>query len=132
MVEPELCSFCACPIQSNDHFCPWCQKPLTSFATTDPVQSIRAEGEMIRGAIRRPTPIVVLGVSLLFGPPFFVFLWMGLYSLLEFEGRIIDRLIGLFLSLFFAWLYFTIVRRVFQGYRASRKEVAEGLADEDE
>ncbi len=63
-----LCPACARPIAERDHFCPVCGVPLTSFAATDPLASIRSEAEMVRRAFQRPTLLKLIGVWMIFGP----------------------------------------------------------------
>jgi len=81
-----ICPFCTRSVKTFDDFCPWCEKPLTTFATTDPLQSIRAEGDMIRSSMNRPTPIVLVGMCLLFGLPFIFFLVVAFIFLFDSSG----------------------------------------------
>lgn len=124
-LEQTNCPFCARAIEKADDFCPWCGKPLTTFATTDPVQVIRAEGEMIRGSMVRPTPIVLVGMWLLFGLPLLFFMVVPFLMLFDANSGIIDKIIGFSACGFFAWLYFAIVRKVTGRYWAARKKEKE-------
>jgi RNA polymerase subunit RPABC4/transcription elongation factor Spt4 len=133
--EQAVCAFCARVVEASDDFCPWCGKPLTTFATTDPLLSIRAEGEMIRGAMQRPTPVIVVGICLLFGPGlvlFVLFLGLAAFMLFDSSASLIGKAFGLVLSGFFAWLYFAIIRKVFRGYLASRKKQDNEASNRDD
>ncbi len=64
-----LCPSCAALIDTNEMFCPECGAPISSVATLDPMQTIRAEGFLLRKATEgKPKLIVVIGVWLLFFP----------------------------------------------------------------
>jgi hypothetical protein len=66
--EKPLCVSCMAPNEPFTHFCAHCGAPLTSYASTGPLESVFAEGAMLRQATGRPRRlIVVLGVWLLFG-----------------------------------------------------------------
>ena len=67
----ELCIRCGEPVTPLDHFCPHCGAPLTTFATTAPYESIRAEVDAFTQASNKPRkPIVVIGMWLIFFPSF--------------------------------------------------------------
>ncbi|MDP1796886.1 MAG: hypothetical protein Q8K78_05375 [Planctomycetaceae bacterium] len=66
--EVALCPGCLTPVRPHDYFCEKCGLPLSSAATTLPMERIRSTGEMIRRGYERPKPIVLLGVWLIFGP----------------------------------------------------------------
>ncbi len=66
-----VCPSCLAPISANDHFCAKCNVPLTAFAATDPIASIRATGYVYASAVNRPrSRIVFIGFWLLFGSLF--------------------------------------------------------------
>ena len=51
--ELELCISCLESNAPGTHFCRHCGTPLTSYAATAPFESIFAEGDMWRKAVRR-------------------------------------------------------------------------------
>ena len=64
--EAQLCAGCLHQNTLEAHFCAKCGAPLTSYATTGPMESIWAEGYMYRSAVDRPRNlVVVLGVWML-------------------------------------------------------------------
>jgi uncharacterized membrane protein len=120
-----ICPFCARKIKETDDFCPWCEKPLTTFATTDPLLLIRAQGQSMRGAVRRPTLFILVGVCVLCILSIVLCLVMviaALFSLVKPWDEIIKKAIALVLCLFFAWVNFLIMRKVVRSYLAPRKE----------
>jgi len=71
--ERALCLACLESNTPNAHFCRKCGAPLSSYATTAPLEHIYALGWMYRTALSKPArPIVLLGVWLILGP---TFLW---------------------------------------------------------
>ena len=99
-IEPEViaCLSCLAPNDVSVSFCQNCQSPLGGTSALDPVKTIHAEAFVLQGAVsKRPKPIVVLGVWVLFLPwllgaaalavsqlingyglPSFVFFWVGI------------------------------------------------------
>jgi len=66
--EKQLCVSCMAPNEPSAHFCIKCGAPLSSYASTGPLESVFAEGAVYRQAAERPRSlIVVLGVWLIFG-----------------------------------------------------------------
>jgi RNA polymerase subunit RPABC4/transcription elongation factor Spt4 len=130
--ESIICPSCSRTVDTLDNFCPWCGKPLTTFATTDSLQVIRAEGEMLRTSMQRPTFIIWLGIVLLFGPPILFFLIAPFYILLDESSGPFVKIFGFVGCGFFAWLYFAIVRKVTRGYLISRTEPVEQSRDQAE
>lgn len=64
-----LCPQCLEPNPEDRHFCRRCATPLTSYAAIDPLGSIYAAADTYRKAIANPrSPIVLIGMWLLFGP----------------------------------------------------------------
>lgn len=74
--EVALCPGCLTPIPPHEYFCEKCGLPLTSAATTLPMERIRSTGEMIRRGYDRPKPIVLIGVWLIFGPPAVILIFL--------------------------------------------------------
>lgn len=124
MTSQSICPSCSRPVGQADDFCPRCGTPLTTFATTDPIQSIRAEGEMVRRSMQKPTPIVLIGVWLLFAPPLVLLLLMVVIGLFHSFDNIFGLLFVVPFALF-AWLYWSIVRKVTRRFLAARKESEE-------
>lgn len=63
-----LCLSCLAPNNEVAHFCLRCGAPLTSYASTGPIERILAEGYAYRQAVERPRKLaVVLGIWLIFG-----------------------------------------------------------------
>ena len=99
-IEPEViaCLLCLAPNDVSVSFCRNCQSPLGGTSGLDPVKTIHAEAFVLQRAVsKRPKPIVVLGVWVLFFPwllggasiavsqlvdgyglPSFVFFWVGI------------------------------------------------------
>ncbi|MCM3877392.1 MAG: zinc-ribbon domain-containing protein [Thermoanaerobaculia bacterium] len=109
------CPHCFSPIQEGVHFCPRCGRPLTGFAATDPIQSIRTEGELYRGAAHTTRPIVLVGMWLLSIPA----LLTGVVGVaLAKEGFVLALVTAIFLF----GLYGAILYRVTVNYQRARKQ----------
>ena len=70
-MEDEIiaCLSCLAPNEATVAFCEKCGAPIGTTATLDPLKMIRAEGFMLEKAVsRRPKPIVLLGVWIIFLP----------------------------------------------------------------
>lgn len=74
--EVPLCPGCLAPVEPHDPFCEMCGQPLTSAATTLPMERIRSLGEMTRRGAERPKTIALIGSWLIFGPPVLILLIM--------------------------------------------------------
>ncbi|CAN5699428.1 hypothetical protein BH11VER1_BH11VER1_38580 [soil metagenome] len=65
--ESELCLSCMAPNDTGVPFCAKCGAPMTSYASTGPLEHIFAEGYAYRQAAERPRSfIVVLGIWMIF------------------------------------------------------------------
>ncbi len=74
--ETELCLSCLAPQEVSAHFCAKCGAPLSSYASTGPIERAFASGFVFRQSADRPRKLVVLfGIWLIFAP-------LGLVSLL--------------------------------------------------
>lgn len=110
--EP-LCPNCLAPNRVDAHFCSKCYAPLTTHAATDPMGSIFAFGHVVSKAAARPqSPIVVLGMWLIFGSAFLMnlpALWVTLLALIHpiyhFPGTSVPNY-NFFLQLFLFLLAF--------------------------
>ncbi len=91
------CLSCMSPNEPSASFCRSCQAPIGVTSSLDPIKTIHAEAFVLQKAIvKRPKPIVLLGVWVLFlpwlfgagsiavnevlngyGTPSFVFFWVG-------------------------------------------------------
>ena len=74
--EVPLCPGCLAPVEPHDAFCKMCGQPLTSAATTLPMERIRSFGEITRRGAERPKTIALIGIWLIFGPPVLILLIM--------------------------------------------------------
>jgi di/tricarboxylate transporter len=87
------------PNEVSANFCANCRAPLSSYASTGPVEHLFAEGAVYRQAAERPRKfVVVLGVWLLFGMMLLVGLWRCIFGSSQDEPlvpRIIVSLFGL-------------------------------------
>lgn len=64
-----LCPSCLSPNHPTAHFCSKCGAPLTTYATTAPLESVLARGYCYRTAVSGRVPfVVVLGMWLIFVP----------------------------------------------------------------
>ena len=64
-----LCPSCSAIIDPNETFCPECGSPISTLATVDPLQTIRAEGFLLGKATEeKPRLIVVTGMWIMFFP----------------------------------------------------------------
>jgi hypothetical protein len=118
----QACPVCSERVEKGTHFCRKCGTPLTTFATTDPLQAVRAQGEMVRGAMKKPSRLVVAGIWLLFGPPC-VALGFCLFLLLadaDPNTGVVEKFIGTVILLFVIALYVAIIRRVTRKFLASK------------
>ena len=111
------CPHCFSPVEEAAHFCARCGRPLTSFAATDPIQSIRTEGLVFRGAAHTIRPIVVVGMWLLCVPA----LGMGVALLAEPKGESGGSAVA---ALILFALYGAILYRVTANYLRARKQTA--------
>lgn len=65
----DVCPTCLAVIEPGQHFCRHCASPLTPIASTDPIGSIYAQGDLYRKAVAHPRKLIVLlGVWLICGP----------------------------------------------------------------
>lgn len=72
--ETALCPGCMTTIPPHAKFCEKCGMPLSSAATTLPLEYTRSMGELVRRGYERPKLISVIGVWLIFGPPCLIML----------------------------------------------------------
>jgi predicted amidophosphoribosyltransferase len=68
--ELEVCISCLKTNDPGTHFCDHCGTPLTSFAATAPLESIRAEGDLWRKAVSqgrwgRPAKVLIVAFLML-------------------------------------------------------------------
>ena len=76
LIEHELCFSCLKENEPGIHFCKHCHTPLTSYATTGPIERMYAFGDFARKAVRHPKRwirtlawllIISIGSAILFG-----------------------------------------------------------------
>ncbi len=63
-----ICPCCCRPSTTSRNFCRFCFTPLTTYASTGPIESILAQGEMFRRSVSNPSRIAVVGLWLLVIP----------------------------------------------------------------
>jgi hypothetical protein len=79
--ENSLCTACLEANPQGEHFCQKCGAPLSSYATTAPLEQIYSLGWMYRRALSQPVrPIVLLGIWLIIGPTFLWSIWHIVWS----------------------------------------------------
>ena len=89
-----LCSVCLEANLPGKHFCQKCGAPLSSYATTAPLEQIYSLGWMYRRALSQPPRlIVVLGIWLILGP---TFLWAALHIMWLGHGFWLNTIIAVF------------------------------------
>ena len=63
------CASCLAPNDGSVSFCVNCQSPIGTTSALDPIKTIHAEAFLLQKAVsKRPKPIVLLGVWVLFVP----------------------------------------------------------------
>ncbi len=115
-IDKLLCPSCVKPVHENAHFCPHCGVPLTSFATTDPLQSIRSEGEMVRRAAKNPSTLALVGIWVLFAPACLVFYFAASALIMDQQSGPVEKVLGVALCTFFAILFSAIFWNVTARY----------------
>lgn len=130
--DDHLCPRCLKPVLADSTFCGHCGAPLTPHATTDPVQSILAEGFAVRNATARPhKPIVLIGMWLLCLPGFSA----GLIGLLLSLGLLARgqcaAVGGLAVSVGLLLLFGAILRKTTVNYVRARREQADADAEDE-
>ncbi|HEX4824081.1 MAG TPA: hypothetical protein VFV19_07190 [Candidatus Polarisedimenticolaceae bacterium] len=110
-----VCPTCFFPLHESDtEQCPECGASLAPSSSFDHLSIIRAQGEMLRRGAHSPSGIVVVGMWLLFGPTFVIFVLLaistGARSLVT-SGPLL-------------FLYGAILWKVTLRYRAARREAA--------
>src|SRR5262245_33243592 len=107
--EMPLCPSCARPVPETASACPLCGQPLSPRATTDPMGILEAQGAMVRKAMEKPSAFVVTGMWMLFGLPLMAWVFFAYLLVVDEDAGLIDKLIGLGLLAFLAWLYWSIL-----------------------
>ena len=66
----ELCPGCLTSNRIGEDFCLTCGRPITPYAATGPLEYIRTEGYIYRGAVSgRKSLIILIGIWLICGTP---------------------------------------------------------------
>lgn len=131
LVRPEapkaLCPGCLREADTEIPFCYCCGMPIGMIATTDPMQRIHATGWMYRRALSDcRSPIILLGMLLIFGPA----LAFMLFAIANFElparsvfkgTGILCFAVGLVFYIFHLIICLIIVVRVIKSHLESRK-----------
>ncbi len=90
-----LCTACLEANPPSEHFCRKCGAPLSSYATTAPLEQIYSLGWMYRRSLSQPTrPIVLTGIWLILGP---TFLWSAFMAVLPGEHSWLGTTSGIFM-----------------------------------
>jgi hypothetical protein len=63
-----VCPCCVRPISMRWSFCRHCRSPISSYAATGPIESILAQGEVYRRAVRSSRRIAIVGLWFLAAP----------------------------------------------------------------
>lgn len=88
-INKVVCQSCLHENDSKAAFCEKCNAPIGQYVTTDPVQSAISEGRALSDGIRRPmSPIVVVGIWILFAP--FVIAYFVMAGITIIEGDIFN------------------------------------------
>jgi hypothetical protein len=89
------CPSCQTINEQSAIFCRKCGAPIGAGATLDPIQTIQAEGHLLRRATEgRPRPIVLLGMWIIFLPVLAFGVYFAIYLILNRSG---------FSDFFFFW-----------------------------
>ncbi len=122
--ENALCSACLEGNPPGEHFCRKCGAPLSSYATTAPLEQIYSLGWMYRRALSQPTrPIVLLGIWLIIGP---IFLWAVRHIVWP-DGRFWPNAI---IAVFWTGLSGAILYRITKNYVVERNRDANDGVEE--
>jgi len=127
------CMGCGRIVPNYVHFCPHCGTPLSSLSTIDPYKRAFAAGNMYWRVTHGPlSPIVVIGLMVMFGVSALTFVWIlsmavtGTYT--DWSQKLVSIGFGVVaLALGGAFWY-----RVFQNYRRQSKRGKERLEREDD
>jgi hypothetical protein len=76
---PPICPSCCRPLPAQGNFCPDCRTPLTGYASTGPIESIAAEGELFRRSSASPSAFVVAGLWLI-ALPFLIVVMLAVWE----------------------------------------------------
>ncbi len=114
-----LCSSCGSVLDPASGLCPRCLMPSGDYASLDPMQAARVEGLLISKAVdKRPKPIVVIGIWVMFLPAFIAGLAVAAQVVLDGAGSGMSGFlffwIGVGLSIFSLVVLFKVTRNYFR------------------
>ena len=132
-----LCPDCLAVNEPLAHFCSKCGTPMTSHAEIDPLGRIYAMGDTWWKATRRPSsPIILVGMWLIFGVPVFmllIFLPVVLfdeYGISTGEGPL-GALLGMLVILALIGVNAAVLIKATKNYLRHRTSQANGAAEPD-
>jgi hypothetical protein len=122
--EKQLCISCLAPNDPSAHFCAKCRAPLSSYASTGPVEHLFAEGTVYRQAAQRPRKfIVVLGVWLIFCP--MILICLSIVGMVQ-EGSLALRIFISLISFAFIAICALMIWSSTRNYFSWRKSIEKG------
>ncbi len=112
--ENALCPSCMTANAPSTDFCEKCGCPIGQFVNLDPLKRIYSQGWLYRrSASGRITPIVCLGMWLIFGPSFLISMFVLLETMFDDSDSASH---GYWFPLFFGLLSVIILYRVTKNY----------------
>ncbi len=116
------CPSCAALNSASEAFCEECGAPIGARVTLDPVQTIRAEGFMLRKSLEgRPRFIVLVGTWVLNLPVLLISLGAALYIITKWRG--LSAFVFFWMLIGLSYIAFVILYRITRNYiRIPRKE----------
>lgn len=118
--ETITCVSCLAQNEQFTAFCRQCGAPISATATVDPLQTIQAEGFLLRKALEgRPKPIVFLGIWILYLPVLGAGVGIAIYMILN--GRGWANFIFFWAGMGLASFAFVVLYRATKNYLTMRK-----------
>jgi len=141
LIETPICLHCAAELTGHEHFCAKCGCPVTPMAASLPYESILARGFAVREGSSRPRKfIVVLGMWILLGPMFVIFVTGFFLMFFASQGIVWQQnrhqdipgnLFGIAISGMLAAVAGTLIYKTTKNYVKFRRETSEKTEEDD-
>lgn len=115
-----ICPACQTPNGRFESFCSNCGSPIGPTATLDPMSTIQTEGFLLRKALDRPlTPIVLIGIWVLFMPAGVMSAYLAVYYILTQRG--LANFVFFWAFVLLTYIASVVLYRVTKNYIARRR-----------